>query len=63
MTPKRPSIESKKTLFLKNRQIFTPNRESRLASKNDPFFLCSSGCACVQDYYLTIIIGVNLHPA
>ena len=36
MTPKRPLIESKRTPFLKNKHILTPNhdsRESRLASK------------------------------
>ena len=41
MTPKRPLIESKRTLFLKNRHILTPKRdlrESHLALKNNPFF-------------------------
>ena len=41
MTPKRPLIESKRTLFLKNRHILTPKHdslESHLASKNIPFF-------------------------
>ena len=49
MTPKRPLVESKRTLFLKNRHILTPKRESRLASKNNPFFTFS-GRACVQQY-------------
>ena len=41
MTPKRPFIDSKRTLLLKNRHIFIPNRdsrESRLAYENNPFF-------------------------
>ena len=52
MTPKRPLIESKRTLFLKNRHILTPkrdSRESRLASKTT-LFSRFSGRACVQHY-------------
>ena len=48
--PKCPLIESKKTLFLKNRHSLTPNRDlhkSRLASKNNPFFSHFFGCTCV----------------
>ena len=44
ITPKRPLIESKKDPFLQNSHILTPNRdsrESRPASKNNPFFRVS----------------------
>ena len=54
MTPNRPLTESKRTLFLRNRQILTPNRDSRkscLASKNNPFFRVSM----VAHVYNTII--------
>ena len=53
MTAKRPLTESKRTLFLQNRQILTPkrdSRESRLALKTT-LFSCFSGRACVQHYY------------
>ena len=50
MTPKRPLIEFKGTLFLKNRHILTPNhdsRESRLASKKATlFFAFLWSCMC-----------------
>ena len=54
MTPKHPLIELKRTLFLKNRQILTPNcdlRESRFVYKKTLFFFAFSGCACAQHYY------------
>ena len=41
MIPKHPLEESKRTLFLKNRYILTPNHDSvksRSASKNNLFF-------------------------
>ena len=44
MTPKRTLMESKEDPFLENRQILTPNRdsrESRLGSKKQPFFRVS----------------------
>ena len=53
MTPNRPLTESKRTLFLRNRQILTPNRDSRelrLASKTT-LSLRFYGRACVQHYY------------
>ena len=43
-TPKCSLIESIRTLFLQNRHILTPNRDSHellLASKNNPFFRIS----------------------
>ena len=57
---KAPLIESKRTLFLANRHILTPNRDSReshSASKNNPF-LRFSGRACVQHYHSSDPPGV-----
>ena len=63
MTPKRPLIESKQTLFLKNRHILTPTRDLHdlhLPSKNNPFS-CFSGPACVHVYNTMIWVPPGVY--
>ena len=71
MTSKCPLIVSKRTLFLENKHILTPNRdlrESRLASKTTPFFafLWSRMCTtlifkCHPPQVYMLVISQTLH--
>ena len=59
--PKRPSIESKITLFLIKRHILSPNRDShRIQSQKSTLFSRFSGHACVQHYFSSDPPGMRL---